>query len=435
MPLFRNRKSKSPSNPSTPSSSRFSARSVEQLVHPAFAAAPPAPINNITTTTSNNNNNSNPRLEDYTDHRLSYHRLNYDRSAPHTDLPPPTPSHQQSPQLHHQPQQPTQSSLHRSQSQRQPHLQRRDRPTVSVVAPEDPEPRRSKKSLSGFLERSVSTKAKSISQPTSPQQSPHETLGPTREDQHHPSYSVSSSPITSHPAYDPRAALAYQQQQYRQHQTSRDNLDWPPQQLQQPPHQSQPGQSQSQLPQQPVHLQQHAFLSPLERTSTDISLLEQTSSRTSPTDTPESPRYPDQQSHRGQPQRIQEDLVFNSRAPSPQTLESLASVPAQIHPDGMQQASAPVPPPHQSQQRPPSAANERGPVDSGRRDSTVQTMPDPGRGTPTGTRTIEDHGEIDVRALLQKHEELREYTPERQKRSRANCLIREQIFQGEAVLL
>lgn len=409
MPLFRNRKSKSPSNPSTPSPpSRFSARSVEQLVHPAFAAAPPALINN-------NNNNSNPRLDDYTDHRLSYHRLNlnYDGSAPHSDLPPPTPSHQRPPQLHHQPQEPTQSSLHRSQSQRQPHLQQRERPTVSVVAPEDPHPRRSKKSLSGFLERSVSTKGKSIShpisQPTSPQHSPHETLGPTHEDQYQPSYSDNSSPITSHPAYDPRAALAHQQQQYQQHQTSRDNLDWPPQQLQQPLHQSQPGQSQSQLLQQPVQLQQRPFPSPLERTSTDISLLEQPSNRTSPTDAPESPRYPDQQSHRGQPQRIQEDLVFNSRPPSRQTLESLASVPAQIHPDGMQQASAPVPPPHQSQQRPPSVANERAPGDSGRRDSTAQTMPDTGRGTPTGTRTIEDPGEIDVRALLQKHEELREY--------------------------
>jgi hypothetical protein len=35
-------------------------------------------------------------------------------------------------------------------------------------------------------------------------------------------------------------------------------------------------------------------------------------------------------------------------------------------------------------------------------------MPEPGRGTPTGTRTFEDPSEIDVRALLQKHEELRE---------------------------
>jgi hypothetical protein len=66
-------------------------------------------------------------------------------------------------------------------------------------------------------------------------------------------------------------------------------------------------------------------------------------------------------------------------------------------------------PPQQQQQPPPTPlANERAPGDSDRRGSTVQTMPEPGRGTPTGTRTLEDPSEIDVRALLQKHEELRE---------------------------
>jgi hypothetical protein len=81
----------------------------------------------------------------------------------------------------------------------------------------------------------------------------------------------------------------------------------------------------------------------------------------------------------------------------------------------MQQPSTQVPPSQSQpqQQQPPSTslANERAPGDSKRRDSPVQTMPEPGRGTPTGSRTIEDPGEIDVRALLQKHEELRESSP------------------------
>lgn len=418
MPLFKNRKSKSPSNPpSTPSPpSRYHpARSVEQLVHPALVA-PPTPINTL-------NNNSNQRLDEYPDHRPSDYRLNYDSSLTSTDVPPPPPSHQRPPQH----QEPTQ--LHRSQSQRQPHLQQRDRPTVSVVAPEDPQPRRSKRSLfvrpsSGFLERSVSVKGKSIShpisQPTSPQQSPHNTLSPTDEDpysRHPPSYSDNSSPVSNNPSYEQRtASLAYQQpyQQQQFQRTSRDNLDWPLQQLSQ--QQPSPHQSQSQLLQQPLPLQHRTFPSPLERSSTDPSFLEQPSSRPSPTDAPpDSPRYtPDHQGHRAQQSqsRIQQDLVFNSRPPSRQTLELLAPCP-QTHPDAMQQASSQVPPSQsqpQSQQQPPPTpiANDRAPGDSSRRGSTAQTMPEPGRGTPTGTRTIEDPSEIDVRALLQKHEELRE---------------------------
>ncbi|KAF3389600.1 hypothetical protein F1880_004479 [Penicillium rolfsii] len=433
MPLFRNRKSKSPSQPpSTPSPpSRYPARSVEQLVHhPAFVA-PPAPINN----------NSNHRLDEYTDNRVSDYRLNYDGPATATDLPLPPLAHQRPPQL----QEPTQfpsSSLHRSQSQRQPPLQR-DRPTVSVVTLEDqPQPRRSKKSLfvrpaSGFLERKVSVKGKSIShpvsQPTSPHHSPHRTLGPTDEDQHlqhPPSYSDNPSPVANHLSYDPQTtSFASQQQHYHQRsqQSARDNLEWPPQQQQQrqlsqqppppPAHQSHP-QSQSGSPQQLLPLPHRPLPSPLERSNTDPSLLEQPSGRPSPTDaSPDSPRYTtDHLGHRGQQAqtRIQQDLVFNfrppSRPPSRQTREPTAPVHLQIHPDAMQQASPQVPPQNQPPppQQPPSTplANERAPGESSRRGSAVQTMPEPGRGTPTGTRTLEDPSEIDVRALLQKHEEL-----------------------------
>jgi hypothetical protein len=81
----------------------------------------------------------------------------------------------------------------------------------------------------------------------------------------------------------------------------------------------------------------------------------------------------------------------------------------------MQQASSQVPPsqsqsqsPQQQQPPPNPIANDRALADSSRQGGTAQTMPEPGRGTPTGTRTIEDPSEIDVRALLQKHEELRE---------------------------
>ncbi|CEO59761.1 hypothetical protein PMG11_04424 [Penicillium brasilianum] len=401
MPLFRNRKSKSPSNPpSTPSPpSRYHpARSVEQLGHPAFVAPPP-PINAL-------NNNSNQRLDHYPDHRPSDYRPNYDgSSSTSTDLAPPPPSHQRPPQLQERPQP---ASVHRSQSQRQPHLQQRDRPTAAV-APEDPQPRRSKKSLfvrpaSGFLERSVSVKGKTIShpvsQPTSPQQSPHNPLSLTDQDQYgrHPqSYSANSSPVSNSniPPYEPRSAsLAYQQQNHQQQsqRASRDNLDWPPQQLSQqpPPPAPPPHQSQSQLLQQPLPPQQRTFPSPLERSSTDPSFLEQPSSRPSPTDAPpESPRYtPDHQGHRPQPSqsRIQQDLQASSQVPPSQSQSQS---------------------PQQQQQPPPTPiANDRALADSSRQGSTAQNMPEPGRGTPTGTRTIEDPSEIDVRALLQKHEEL-----------------------------
>jgi hypothetical protein len=47
-----------------------------------------------------------------------------------------------------------------------------------------------------------------------------------------------------------------------------------------------------------------------------------------------------------------------------------------------------------------------------RQGSVSNNMPDPGRSTPTNTHRREDSGEVDVRALIQKHDELRkEFDP------------------------
>jgi hypothetical protein len=65
----------------------------------------------------------------------------------------------------------------------------------------------------------------------------------------------------------------------------------------------------------------------------------------------------------------------------------------------MQQAPAQAP---QSSSDQPSGNTSR------RASTTTQNMPDqPGRQTPTSSRQREDLSDIDVRALLQKHEELR----------------------------
>lgn len=390
MPLFR--KSKSSNNntlPPAPAPSpgpRYSARSAEHLVHPAFA--PP--------------DHSSSSIEDaYSDRRLSDYRFAHqETSHPHPHPRPHQPQHPPA-QPHSETNQP---SLHRSQSQRQPHHSQHNRASVnSLVAPEDPQPRRLKESLSvwpssGFLGRSVSVKGKSIShpisQPTSPRVPHH--LDTTEEELHnHPAYSENSSPVTTQTqhTYEPRSAsLAYQQQHQQFQRASRENPEW----SQQPP-----ASALSLIP------------PPLERSSTDTSLLERYN-RPSPTEpAPESPLYPPDQGHRGQPHsRIQQDLVLNARPPSRPTYEPLSPAPSQNYPDAMQA---------QSQQ----TSNDRSQgsqQDSSRRGSASQNMPEPGRNTPTPNRTREDPSEIDVRALLQKHEELREFDIEEALGNDANVL-------------
>lgn len=372
MPLPRFRKSKSSSNNShpppaatapSPGSSRYSARSAEHLDHPAFA--PP--------------DHSSSSIEDvYSDRRFSEYRFAHEEAIPQHEQYPPAQPHSET----------IQSSLHRSQSQRQPHHSQLSRASVnSVVAPEDPQPRRLKESLSvwpssGLLGRSVSVKGKSIShpisQPTSPRV-PH-PLDTTEEHHIHPAYSENQSPVTNQTphAYEPRSAsLAYQPQHQQFQRTSRENPEW----SQQPP-----ASAQSLIP------------PPLERSSTDTSLLERYN-RPSPTEpAPESPLYPPDQGHRGQPHsRTQQDLVLNARPPSRPSYEPLSPVHSQNYPDAMQA---------QGQQ----TSNDRSQgsqQDNSRRGSASQNMPEPGRNTPTPNRTREDPSEIDVRALLQKHEELR----------------------------
>lgn len=358
MPFFK--KSKSSSNNThlpaiaAPSSgpSQYSARSAEHLVHPAFA--PP-------------DHSSSSIDEADSDRRFSDHRFTHEEAS--------YPDHQQYPraETHSETIRP---SLHRSQSQRQPHHSQRKQASVnSRVAPEDPQPRRLKNSLSvwsssGFLGRSVSVKEKSAShsQPTSPQVL--HPLDTTDEEHHiHPAYSENQSPVTNPPQhpYEPRSAsLAYQQQHQQFQRASRDNPEW----LQQPP--------------------------PLERSSTDTSLLERFK-RPFPTElAPESPHYPDQD-HRGQPHsRVQQDLILNARSPSRLSYEPVSPVHSQNYPDAMQ-----------AQGRQPSNDRSQGSQQETSRGCASQNMPEPGRNTPTSNRLREDPSEIDVRALLQKHEELR----------------------------
>lgn len=375
MPLF---KRKSPSNSNSNSNSASnptpsypsSGRSAEHLVHPAF------------------------------DGRIQQQQL----QPPQQAQPPPQAqqhpeyeprfTYQEGSGLQNRSQPEVQSSsLHRSQSQRQPHLQQRDRPTVSVVAPEpqpQPRPRRGlfARPSSGVLDRSssVSIKDRLISHPISQPASPQVPFNTS--DELVARRSCEDQPPAATHSYEPRSAsLAYQQQQ-QQH-------------LRQPSREQNERSLQSQHPSQqlPTSTDQ-PYPRPLVRSNTDPNLLAH-SNQPSPTElelepTPESPRHFD--GHRGQPQRSQQDLVLNPRPPSRQFYEPSSPIRSKFHPDAMQQASAQVPQPSNDQ---PSGSNSR-------RGSNTQIMPDqPGRQTPTSNRQREDLGDIDVKALLQKHEELR----------------------------
>ena len=259
-----------------------------------------------------------------------------------------------------QPVQPTQS-LSRSQSQRHSNSLR-DQPSVNVVSDE----RRDKKGLSvrpssGILERSVSFRGKTISnpisQPTSPRVSHPETLNETDEFPHiQHSYSENPSPVTAPQSFEPRSAsLAHQHIRG--------------------PRPSHPAHDNSQKPVKPLYTQ--PLPSPIQRVNTD-SVLEY------PTEIPESPY----DINRG---FTPQDPVLNLR-PHSQTFEPLS--PLQSRPDAMQS--------QQVQNQDKQSAGS--PQDRSRRGS-VSNMPENGRSTPTHRR--EDSGEIDVRALIQKHDELR----------------------------
>ncbi|KAJ5135984.1 hypothetical protein N7448_004538 [Penicillium atrosanguineum] len=257
-------------------------------------------------------------------------------------------------------------------------------PPLVLSPPEDSQPRRLKKNLfvrasSGLLERSVSVKGKNISHPISQPTSPQ--FPALNEDRIHPAYSEGPSPNTPH---EPRSAsLAYQQQHLQHPQPlSQENTEWS---------------------QQPLQTQQHPAPLPLGRSSTDLSLLDR-SNRPSPTEPlSESPRYPPEQSHRGQSHsRTQQDLGLSARPPSRQTHEPLS--PARPNqPEVMQQSQQ-----QQVQAQAQPAQNDRSSgQDSSRRGSTTQPVPAvEGQNTPTPNRVREDPENIDVRALLQKHEEL-----------------------------
>ena len=354
MPLFNSKKKKSPQPHRRHAAP---ARSEELLAQPALA--PP--------------DRSASSIQDaYSDRRFSDHRF-AQKSPPNN------------PAFTHPPE-PSPSSLHRSQSQRQPHSQQRDRATVSVVPPEDPQPRRLRTNLfvrpsSGLLERSVSVKEKNISHPISQPTSPQfHALNEADQHRIYPAYSEGQSSNTPH---EPRSAsLAYEQQHLQHSQRlSRENLEWS-QQL-------------------PAQNQQQEYPAPLPfgRSSTDLSFLEK-SSRPSPTEPPpESPRYPEQ-GHRGQSHsRTQQDLGLSVRPPSRQTYEP-PSPARRNEPHAMQQSQQ-----VQAQQ----AQTERSSgQDGSRRGSATQPVPvAEGRNTPTPSRVREDPENIDVRALIQKHEELR----------------------------
>lgn len=293
--------------------------------------------------------------------------------------------------------QPGPSSLHRSQSQRQPHqLQQRDRPTVSVVAPEQEQSQsqtqpRQKRGLfvrpsSGILDRSssVSIKGKTISHPISQPASP-QVPSLSTSDEHVAHYPQDHSPATH--SYEPRStSLAYQQQLQHLRQPSLEQNERSPQ---------------SQYPSQqfPAPIDQ-PYPRPLVRSNTDPNLLGN-SSQPSFVESTDEPSYP-YEDHRGQPHRSQQDLVLNARPPSWQSYEPLSPIHSRTHPDAMQQASVQAPPPPPSSNDQPSGSSSR------RGSATTHNMPDqPGRQTPNSTRQREDPGDIDVRALLQKHEELR----------------------------
>lgn len=287
-------------------------------------------------------------------------------------------------------------SPHRTLSQRQPH-QLRDRPTVPGPGPgpEDPQPRRLKKSLfvrppSGFLERSGSVRNKlsnPISQPTSPRwplslATDQDDL-PASEDQ---------SPASAKP-YDPRPTSLAPQQPLQPHPRAPAPRQGYPTFTTDTPERSQlqPLQHPNPLTQPP----------PTEPSDPDPAQLDQPP-QPSTDAVPESPGHAPEHGQRGQLHpRTQQDLVLNARPPSRHTYEPLSPVHTQTqnHPDAMQQASA------QAQQ--PSTDRPSETPQASRRGSVVQNMPEQGRQTPTNNRTRDESSDPDVRALIQKHDELR----------------------------
>ncbi|QQK46256.1 Serine carboxypeptidase family protein [Penicillium digitatum] len=261
-------------------------------------------------------------------------------------------------------------TLYRSQSQRQKPL--RDRPTVNVVAPVDSYRKK------GRVERSVSVKGKPISfpisQPTSPGLFNSKTLKESDEFLPHPRNSYAeNSPET------PRS-LTYQQA-YR---TSRPSH----------PAHAQSNLERSQQPVQPLEIQ-------LQRSTADPIRLEPYVGL-SPTDiVPESPRYAAQRLHRGQAFPLAQDPILNTWPLFQQTLEPLSPLQS-VYPDAMQssaQASL-----NQGQFQPLDRQKSAGsPQQSRSRQGSESTkMPDPGPNAPYR----EDSGEVDLRALIQKHDEL-----------------------------
>lgn len=280
----------------------------------------------------------------------------------------------QAPSQPSQPHLPSQS-LSRSQSQRQ--SKSRDRPTVNVVPDERHDKGLSVRPSSSILERSISVRGKTISnpisQPASPRVSHPETLNEIDEFSH--SYSENPSPVTAQ-SFEPRSAsLAYQHQQT-------------PQRGPRPSHPAHtPDNERSQL--KPVKPPLHTH--PLPSRTNDA--LEQYA-RPSPTDIPESPYH---ETHRG---FTPQDPVMTTRPPS--QLEPLSPVQTR-YPDAVQsqgQAQA------QFQSDKPPAGS---PQQDRSRPGSVSNMPENGLNTPTHRR--EDSGEINVQALIQKHDELRTSYP------------------------
>ncbi|EPS33151.1 hypothetical protein PDE_08113 [Penicillium oxalicum 114-2] len=408
MPLFRSKKAKSSPRPSIssppsqpPQLQQYPPSSGDQLVHPAFSA-PPDPIHPLINSNRSNNNNSNPHI------------------GPHQSEPRVRPS-----------------SLHRSQSYRQPHLRhpdpphsqtqqrQHDRSTIALIAneKENSQPRRPRKNFlgrptSGLVERRLSVKGKpfshSTSQPSSPQVASPPGLGPTEDEpySHRPSQSSNSSSTPQKASCGSRvSSLPLQQQRYQPSQ--RDPLE--------------PSRQPAFLGRSQPVLRPPA--SAQLRTNTDPVLGHRTSGRAVGTDTSPAPgslsQDQERRNRRGNQllsRAPQQDLVQPSRTPSQHTLESSSRGSLQSHPDAMQQAASKSPQPPaqlnhstpQSQSHPPQSQESQGSPsahephsdDSHRQSSQPHTMADTATSTPVGHRGTDDMSEIDVRALLQKHEEL-----------------------------
>lgn len=337
--------------------------------------------------------------------RTSHHSMRSAEQLAHPAFTPPDPNapntesdrrlsqFEYSGSVQNQPQ-----GLNRSQSQRQKPL--RDRPTVNVTVPDD-----SRKK--GRVERSVSVKGKPISQPTSPGTLHPETLDESDEFPPHLRHSYTENPSPVAPQ-----SLAYQ----------------PKYQGQRAPRPSHPAHVQdnpewSQKPVQPVQ----PLYTKLQRSNTDSTLDQY--SRPSPTDIPESPRYTEHL-HRGQAFSAQ-DPVLNTRPPSQQTHEPLSPLQSR-YPDAMQSSAQASNQGFYPLDRQKSAGSPQ--QNRSRQGSVSNNMPDPGRSTPTKTHRREESGEVDVRALIQKHDELR--------KDYDSVLVfdkltmsRGQVFQGETILL